>query len=288
MGIPCIDFSLTQIYAQRVGEVVVNVHAHSGQMNQHLAKISGLFSRQSEQSFKVTVSDESQQLLGSAGGIKQALPFLKEQTFFAMNADSICAVSLAALEQRHLELKQKHGVVMTLVLASGELLQKTHEIYREIHTDAQSGLITGFGEKKQGTAFYTGVAVFETKAFEGLSSGQPAEFVPDVLEPWIKKGKVGFLNFDGLWLDIGSPELWWLAHQELKKKMMLEQAQPAPNGLPSEWHSAIQSALHAGKVGLDTPWFGWVHYGKDATPQNFLGKKGIQLHTLCYEVKSSL
>jgi MurNAc alpha-1-phosphate uridylyltransferase len=190
---------------------VVNIHAHPGKMRNYLQSLL-------PGSMHLSVSDESKLLLGSAGGIRHALPILGKGPFFSMNADVLHLAPLAALANRHRELRERHGVVMTLVLASGGVVTEQTGEYREIMADDSTGLMEGFGEKKAKVPFFTGTAVFEPEAFRHLALGTPAEFVPEVLEPAIRSRKAGFLRSDALWLDIGSPELWFQAEHRLRNE----------------------------------------------------------------------
>jgi NDP-sugar pyrophosphorylase family protein len=177
-----------------------------------------------------------------------------------MNADVIHLAPLKLLSERHLELRRSRGVVMTLVLASGAILQDQDGFYREIFSNDETGLIEGFGEKKQKVPFFTGTAVFEPEAFMHLGLGRPSEFVPDVLEPAIRAGKVGFLHSDALWLDIGSPELWYQAEKRMRSEL-------AAGTLPRGW---IERLNHS-----------------DPTLQGRfeLGKNQIRLDDTVYEIK---
>lgn len=201
LGVPCLEYSLLNLKEAEVQDVVVNVHAHAAQMRQYLASepVSGLM---------LSESDEEKKLLGSAGGFRHALSKFKGEAFFSLNADVIHLAPLAALRKAHEHFKQAHGAVMTLVLATGEILKAQTGEYREIHVDSESGLVTGLGEKKRQVPFYTGSAIFESEAFAHLQDGEPAEFVPEVLEPLIRARKVAFIESDALWIDIGSPLLW--------------------------------------------------------------------------------
>lgn len=266
LGVPCIDFSFALLKQYGVKNAVVNLHSHPELMQAHLKKFSA--------DFKIQVSDESEQLLGSAGGFRKALSLFNGRTFFGLNADVITRVDLSKLEAKHLELKKKHGVVMTLALLSGKALDALSGSYTEINVNDESGLVTGFGKKEKQVPFYSGVGIFEEEAFSMLSENTVAEFVPEVLDPWIKKNKVGFIKYDDIWMDVGTPELWWSAHHALLSHVNEE-----------PWKKLLSGAKQMGHCRMDLPWKGWIQYGKDATPQNFLGKRGIQLENLIYECK---
>jgi NDP-sugar pyrophosphorylase family protein len=208
-GIPCMEYALLAMREAGVQQVAVNLHAHPEQMRGYLqsATVHPLVLQE---------SDETGLLLGSAGGIRKMFEWAGNGPVFSMNADVLHLAPLLELQERHLKLRQKHGVWMTLVLASGDVLAHSTGSYREILVDESTGLVRAFGEKKTRVPFFTGTAIFERDAFAHLAAGVPAEFVPEVLEPGIRAGKVGFLSSDALWLDVGSPALWRDAELRLR------------------------------------------------------------------------
>ena len=265
LGVPSIEYALLSLRDAGVTEVVINIHAHAEKMLHYIESnpVPGLH---------LKISDEQLQLLGSAGGFRKALPHFSDRPFVAMNADTLSLANLEELMKRHQELNQTREVWMTLVLAKGKALQGQEGAYREIFVDENTGLITGFGEKKKQIPFYAGVGVFDPRCFQHLPLDVPAEFVPQVLEPMIQQKKVGFMWSDALWMDLGSPELWWKSHFDLLRAQ--------DNGLlPESWTRRLQLAKNT--FHLDSK-LGVVDYD-DAHP---LGKNYIQLEGIKYAIPS--
>lgn len=221
LGVPCIDYSLLSLKDAGITDVMVNVHAHADQMRAYLT---------------TSISDETAKLLGSAGGFRKALPFFHGQPFISMNADVLSCIDLAALTRRHEELQKSKDVWMTLVIARGKTLIAQQGSYTEILTDEKTGLITGFGPKKNQVPFYTGTAVFDPRCFEHLPEGVPSEFVPEVLKPLIEQGKVGFMYSEEIWMDVGSAELWHQSHFDLWHAYQ-------QNQIPQSWRKAIEQGM---------------------------------------------
>lgn len=224
MGIPIAQFAIDSLLAVNVRRIVANVHhlpekAKSG--------LCGLYP-------DIVLSDESELLLGSAGGIKKALPLLGEHSFVLMNADILCDIDLLALAKRHEFLKNKYNVLMTLALLpgskSGENL--TGEKYKEVLFDSGTGLIGRLGEIVSGKPYYAGIAVIEPEALMKVPEGT-SEFVPEILLPAIKAARAGTFIHHGFWYDIGTPKLWRESHFALIERL-------EAGVLPQMWRSRLE------------------------------------------------
>lgn len=78
-GKALIDWGLDSLERAGVAEAVVNIHHLPDQMRAHLAK---------RKAPRVVISDETDRLLESGGGIVRMLPLLGSEPFFVLNADS--------------------------------------------------------------------------------------------------------------------------------------------------------------------------------------------------------
>jgi MurNAc alpha-1-phosphate uridylyltransferase len=216
MGVPVAQFALDTIAQAGVGHVVANIH--------HLPEIAraGLLALD-RGSMRLEFSDERELLLGSAGGLKKALPRLGGGPFYLVNSDTLCDADLRQLALRHALLRARWGVELTLtVFPAGPAGGK----YREILLDEERGLITGFGELVEAKPYFVGVAVLEPEALAGVPDGEPAEFVPHVLERAIRRGKAGAYLARGFWKDIGSSNLWLEAHLDLMQRLEIGRIDP--------------------------------------------------------------
>ena len=78
-GRPLIDHALDALDGFGIERVVVNVHHMADKVVDHLARRPGP---------AVTISDETQTLLNSGGGVVKALPLLGKEPFLILNADT--------------------------------------------------------------------------------------------------------------------------------------------------------------------------------------------------------
>ncbi|MDR3605929.1 MAG: sugar phosphate nucleotidyltransferase [Oligoflexia bacterium] len=233
LGIPAAQYATDNLALAGVRKIVANIHHHPEKMRAGLATI--------DTSAELIVSDESRLLLGSAGGIKRALPYFDRKPFFLINADVLCDIDLAALARTHERLRQTHGVMLTLAIApQGPAGGKYAEI---LHDD---DLVRGIGAHAKGKPFFVGAAVFEPEALDYVPDGIPAETVPTIFSPAIAMNKAGFHPISGgygIWKDIGSPALWLDAHLEIIARL-------ETGALPGIWRRRIESVAQRAANGI--------------------------------------
>ena len=244
-GIPSIQFGFDLLASTGVQDTLVNVHYHA---DTFLQQVRFLQSKS-----KLHFSDESQKLLGSGGALRKAKEFFvtKEgapEPFFLLNADTLCSVMLEDVEKVHARLRHSYGVEITLVLLAKS---PPGGQYREIIYDPRKLVVTNVGDKKSETTFYAGIAIIHPEAIpEALPIDEPSDFVTQILEPAIRRGKVGAYYLDNsldpaprAWFDLGSPEQWAEAHRRWIE--LLED-----DDLPRAWNARVRARNHRIKPGV--------------------------------------
>ena len=259
LGIPSAQYTLDSLFLAGVREVVANVH----HLAEHTSK--GL-SQLDFRGAHLTIKNESSLLLGTAGGIRNALDRLGNEPFYRANADVICDLDWSALYQAHLNLRRSQGVVLTLaVFRSGPSNAK----YAEILMDEEKGLITGIGKVVEGKPFWTGAAVIEPEALLHIPQGGASEFVPEILLPAIRSNRAGLFLGEGVWYDIGSPALWLGTHFEL---MQLFERGDQRNHRLQLWKKRFLEINYS--LGQNC----WAHQSN----RSILGTNGNKVSSPCY------
>lgn len=227
---------LDAVGAAGIRKAVINMH--------HLPSVAGKAIQDLDAGgLELVVSDESERLLGSAGGIRRAATQLRGSRFFVLNADVLQAPDLASLERRHLELVREAEVSLTLLLSRRA---PPGAKYREIRVDRGGARIEALGEAVEGGCFFTGTSIIERRGLEGLPEG-PSDFVDRILRPAIAARRAGCLVVDDpIWIDLGSSELWWRAH------FAMMDAWEAPS-LPEAWVGRLARAARRLQPGV---WIG--------------------------------
>jgi len=146
--------------------------------------------------------------VGTGGGIKISLPFLKKDTFFVLNGDSIFLINLKEMYNYH----QFNGAEITISLK----WINNKERYGSVTVDNRNRIIN-FMEKleREGGFINAGIYLINRKLLEGI----PSEFISFEREmlPYaikISRKVFGFIE-DSYFVDIGTPEGLFNATQEL-------------------------------------------------------------------------
>jgi len=83
-GSPLIEFCLTRLEAVGVERIVVNVHYLADQLRAYLTERATR-----KQVSEIVISDETDQLLETGGGVKKALDLLGPEPFYVVNSDNM-------------------------------------------------------------------------------------------------------------------------------------------------------------------------------------------------------
>ncbi len=210
MGVPMVQFAIDALVLQGIKNIVINFHH---QYEKSLSDLKMLEFKNVE----LKISDESKELLGGAGGIRNALPLLHEERFFILNSDLVSDVSLDSLEQRHIYNKRRYQTQLTLCVCQRK---KPGERYREILINSE-GQVTGLGDLSSTAPFYLGIAVIEKSALNYVKPSGFSDFLQEILLPKIKEGVVAAHVVKAEAFDIGSPALWLKTHVELIRQLEL-------------------------------------------------------------------
>lgn len=181
-GKPLIEFSLENLANAGFQDVVINV-AYLGR------QIVDFCGNGSRWGLSIQFSDEGETALETAGGIAKALPLLGDQPFLVINADVICDYPLARL--RDIQFDLAHLVMIP---------NPPHHPKGDFSINPQ-GLLSEGGEK---ALTFSGIGLYHPRLFDGIAA-QPLKLRP-VLNRAMQEKRVSGERYDGIWLDIGTPE----------------------------------------------------------------------------------
>jgi len=170
---------------------VVNVHHFADQMIAHLAR-HGDF---------VTISDESDRLLDSAGGVVKALPLLGGTPFLLLNADSFW-IDGESSELERLALAWNDDAMDILLMLSPLDTATGHNGKADFNMD-ETGRLSRAADRATGLV-YAGAAILHPRIFAGASAEPHGLNL--YFDRAITTGRLFGLPMRGPWFTVGTPE----------------------------------------------------------------------------------
>lgn len=151
-----------------------------------------------------------EELLGTAGAIKNAGRFVTEDSFFVLNADTFYRIDYGRL----VTIKEENGLDMALVL------REVPDVSRYGAAVLDGVMLTGFNEKAKEAGPGTingGVYLMSRKLLDEIPAGK-VSLEHEMIPGWMKEGRRlgGFVN-DGYFIDIGVPDDYFRFQEEVKK-----------------------------------------------------------------------
>jgi MurNAc alpha-1-phosphate uridylyltransferase len=191
-GKPLIDWGLDSLERAGVAEAIVNIHHLPDQMHAHLIKRAVP---------RIVISDETERLLESGGGIVKALPLLGREPFFVLNADTFWvddgAPSLSGLALAW------DGARMDILLMLAAMGKATGHSGRSDFLLGTDGRLARSGGDPAGL-IYAGAAIVHPRIFAG------AEAEPHSLNRYFDlaaaEGGLFGWRMHGRWITVGTPE----------------------------------------------------------------------------------
>lgn len=159
-------------------------------------------------SLKIEYSIETEPL-GTGGGIKKAVGLSGSETVFVLNGDTFFNISLKKLLQFH------HANRSDITIALKPMRQ--FDRYGSVNINEENR-ITGFEEKqyKDFGAINAGVYVLNKSLFDEMQLPEKFSFETDVLKRHHASHRFYGMEFDGYFIDIGLPEDYQKARDELR------------------------------------------------------------------------
>jgi MurNAc alpha-1-phosphate uridylyltransferase len=183
---PLIVWHIENLVRAGICDLVIN-HAHLGA---HIEKALGDGSRLGAH---IQYSAE-EKALETAGGIAYALHLLGKEPFAVINGDIFCDYDFAKLNEYAAKL-EGHGDAAHLVLVSNPAQ----------HPNGDFGLQHQRVTDSSPKLTFSGIGIYQPSLFDGIARGSIAPLAP-LLRAQISLGKVSGEHYQGLWVDVGTPQ----------------------------------------------------------------------------------
>ncbi|ROR01647.1 sugar phosphate nucleotidyltransferase [Desulfosoma caldarium] len=196
-GKPLLERWIRQAAEEGFRRVVVNAHHMSHKILDYFASHSWPIPVQ------VLVERD---ILGTGGGVRNALEMLDDAPLVVVNADVAAKVSLQSLVEKH----RTQGAPATMLLC------RSHR-FDTVRVNAEGTMVTGFSPStmagQSGLWTFSGIHVVEPSALRSMDPGKPYHII-DLYEDWIARGTppAAVCREHLWWTDMGSLESYWNLH----------------------------------------------------------------------------
>ncbi len=192
-GKALIDYVLDRLADTGVERAVVNVHYLADQIEQHLVP---------RQHPRIILSDERAKLLGTGGGVINAMSELGGGPFFHVNSDTIWIDGVVPnLERLARAFDPTHMDALLLLAAAATSVGYSG---RGDFSMAPDGRLARRAERTVVPFVYAGAAILTPAFFAGVPAG-PSSMTP-LFDRAIAAGRLHGLRLEGVWMHVGTPE----------------------------------------------------------------------------------
>jgi MurNAc alpha-1-phosphate uridylyltransferase len=192
-GKTLIDHAIDRLVAAGVTMIAVNVHYRADMIEAHLAKRNDV---------DIHILDETRALLGTGGGVFNALPLFSGEPFFVHNADSLWVEGFGSALDR-MAARWDPDTMDCLLLMASLVTAIGYEGPGDFLMDAE-GRLSRVPENRLSPFAYPGVHIAHPRLYDGAKPGVFS------INPWwnraIERGRLYGTRLDGTWIHAGTPE----------------------------------------------------------------------------------
>lgn len=181
-----------------IDELVINVHHFADQ-------IKGYLKSQNNFGASIEISDESEEVLETGGGLVKARKFLKKDTFLVMNVDILTDLDIHHLIQVH----KKHSPVVTLAVSERESSRKLlfeKDMWLKGWKNYSTGEQIIESDEILIERAFSGIHIIEPELFEMLPKNGKFSIMTSYMELMRSEIIMGYDHSGGKMVDVGRPE----------------------------------------------------------------------------------
>lgn len=190
-------------------EIIINVHHLAGMVVEEITRLGRL-------GYSLSISDETDGLLETGGGLYKARSFFDSQPFLLYNADILTELDLRELYNFHIE----RNALATLAVRNRPgnrffLVNKEGVLRGWINKATGEKIITPGKEEKLNEIAFSGMHIIDPSIFDYMQDGV---FTMTTLYLTLASSHhiQTFTHNEGYWFDIGTPEKLEEARRYLK------------------------------------------------------------------------
>jgi mannose-1-phosphate guanylyltransferase len=227
LNVPSLFYSFFLLKQAGITEIICNIHHHGDAIRRFIesSDLTGL---------TITFSEEPE-ILGTGGGLKKCEKLLGDEEFILVNSDIITDIDFNALVSQH------HRSCCPGTLS----LFETPEAAAIGCVGVEDGLVKDFRDMRRtgllSSFIYTGVAVLSPEIFRFMNA-KFSGIVDTGFTGLIDNGGLSFYRHEGVWMDIGTMQNYWLANIDATS-VMNHLAEPMKRAIGISPHSISPEAI---------------------------------------------
>lgn len=190
-GKPFLEILIAQLSRAGIRNVVLCVGYRADFIEAH-------FGNGSNHGMRIQYARE-EQLLGTAGAVRNALDMVTSDPFFILNGDSYCTVDFSQLLAHH---RARHAAATIVAVQTTDSSRYGTLRLRE------DGVIEGFLEKTPAPGpgwINAGVYLMQQAVLRSLPAGKPWSMERDVFPALVEQDSLHSIKTAGTFIDIGIP-----------------------------------------------------------------------------------
>ena len=192
-GRALIDHVMDRLVEAGVKTIVVNIHYMGDQIKAHVEK---------RKDVEIVISDETDTILDSGGGIFKALPHFKGEPFYHANADTVWVEGASHALPRLRAAWDPYNMDALMLLAS-TVTTVCYEGRGDFMMDSE-GRLSRVPEGRISPFVWMSMEILHPRLFDGM---QPGKFsINPLWDKAIAKGRLYGQRLDGVWMHIDRPE----------------------------------------------------------------------------------
>ncbi len=200
-GQTLLEICINKLIASGIEEIVVNTHHFAGMLKEYL---------NSKNNFGVTIviSDESDQLLDSGGGIQKARQFLGNESFLVYNVDILSSIDINTMFSWHMENEALATLAVRKRSTSRYLLFDNTNCLRgwKNENNNQIKINNGYNELNLNKLAFSGIQIISTQFFDKLTLKGKFSIIEAYLQLSENEKIIAYAHDSDKWIDVGKSE----------------------------------------------------------------------------------
>jgi len=199
-GTTLLEIGIKKLKTQGISDIIVNVHHFAEQIKKFLT-VNYNFG------INISISDETEKLLDTGGGLKKAIWFFDDgKPFLLHNVDVISNINLETLYSFHLN----SNAIATLAVREREssryLLFNSENILRGWKNIRTNKIISSEDVKSLREYAFSGIHIIDPKIFPSMPDGDIFSMIDLYLKVMKSKNICSYVDKDSFWMDVGNLE----------------------------------------------------------------------------------